>query len=213
MPIRILVVDDHRVVRAGLAALIRQRGMIVIGEAGNGQEAIQLTGELQPDIVLMDMQMPILNGVEATKVIKAQWPQIEVLVLTTYDDDDLIWGGLQAGAKGYLLKDAPAEELFQAIETVAAGRSILPPHIAAKLMQVISQGGPTKVEPAEALTEREIEILGHIAHGAANKEIAALLYISENTVKTHVSNLFHKLGASDRTEAVTRALTKGIIAL
>jgi DNA-binding NarL/FixJ family response regulator len=213
MPIRILLVDDHRVVRAGLAALIRQRGMIVIGEAGNGQEAIQLTGELQPDIVLMDMQMPILNGVEATKVIKATWPQIEVLVLTTYDDDDLIWGGLQAGAKGYLLKDAPAEELFQAIETVTAGRSILPPHIATKLMHVISQGGPTKVEPTEALTERELEILRHIAHGAANKEIAALLCISENTVKTHVSNLFHKLGASDRTEAVTRALTKGIIAL
>lgn len=213
MAINVLVVDDHRVVRAGLAALLRQnQSLNVVGEAGNGEEAVRLAGQLQPDVVLMDMQMPIMTGVEATKAIKAQWPAIQVLVLTTYDDDELIWGGLQAGAKGYLLKDAPPEELLQGIKAVAAGQSLLPPHIAAKLMQVISQGGPGgKSESADQLTERELEILGLMARGAANKEIAASLYISENTVKTHISNLFQKLDVRDRTEAVTRALSRGLI--
>jgi DNA-binding NarL/FixJ family response regulator len=212
--INVLVVDDHRVVRAGLVALLRQSpDLVVVGEAGNGQEAVDLAGQLQPHVVLMDMQMPVLNGVEATRQIKARWPQIEVLVLTTYDDDALIWGGLQAGAKGYLLKDAPPAELLQGIEAVAAGRSLLPPHIAAKLVQVISQGGPAKGETAETLTERELEILQLMARGAANKEIAAALYISENTVKTHISHLFQKLGARDRTEAVTKALSRGLITL
>lgn len=214
MAIKVLVVDDHRVVRAGLVALLgQQANLAVVGEAGNGQEAVQLAGELQPDVVLMDMQMPVLNGVEATQRIRTQWPKVEVLVLTTYDDDELIWGGLQAGARGYLLKDAPPEELLQGIEAVAAGRSLLPPHIAAKLMQVISHGGPAKADTAEQLTDREREILQHMARGAANKEIAALLFISENTVKTHVSNLFQKLGARDRTEAVTKALARGLITL
>lgn len=214
MTIRVLVVDDHRVVRAGLVALLRQSaGLEVVGEAGNGEEAVQMAEALHPDVVLMDMQMPIKNGVEATKQIKANWPGVEVLVLTTYDDDELIWGGLQAGARGYLLKDAPPEELLKGIETVAAGQSLLPPDIAAKLMQVISQGGPAKPDPVENLTERELEILRLMARGAANKEIAAALFISENTVKTHVSNLFQKLGVRDRTEAVTKALSKGLISL
>lgn len=214
MPIKVLVADDHRVVRAGLVALLRQSpGLDVVGEAGNGDEAVRLAGDLQPHVVLMDMQMPVLNGVDATRHIRSQWPQIEVLVLTTYDTDELIWSGLQAGAKGYLLKDVPADELLKGIEAVAAGRSLLPPHIAAKLMQVLSQGGPARGDPAEQLTERELEILQLMARGAANKEIAGALFISENTVKTHVSNLFQKLGARDRTEAVTKALSKGLIRL
>lgn len=216
MEIKVMVVDDHRVVRAGLVAFLKQSpGLTVVGEAGNGEEAVAKVAELQPNVVLMDMQMPVLNGVEATKQIKSRWPQVEVLVLTTYDDDDLIWGGLQAGARGYLLKDAPPEELLRGIETVAAGRSLLPPEIAAKLMQVISQGGPASAKPeaAEQLTERELEIVKLMASGAANKEIAASLFISENTVKTHISNLFQKLGARDRTEAVTKALARGLITL
>jgi len=212
--IKVLVADDHRVVRAGLAALLRQQpDLVVVGEAGNGEEAVRLAGELQPHVVLMDMQMPVQNGVEATRQIRSHWPGIEVLVLTTYDDDELIWGGLQAGAKGYLLKDAPPEELIAGIATVAAGRSLLPPHIAAKLVQVISSGGPGRPSELESLTERELEILRCMASGAANKEIAAALFISENTVKTHISNLFQKLGARDRTEAVTRALSRGLISL
>jgi len=214
MSIKVMVVDDHRVVRAGLVALLSQTpGIAVVGEAGNGQEAVARVGELAPDVVLMDMQMPVLNGVEATRRIKADHPSVQVLVLTTYDDDELIWGGLQAGAKGYLLKDAPPEELVRGIQAVAEGRSLLPPEIAAKLMQVISQGGPARAEAADQLTDRELEILRLMASGAANKEIAGALYISENTVKTHISNLFQKLGVRDRTEAVTRALARGLISL
>ncbi len=214
MPINVMVVDDHRVVRAGLVAFLKQSpGLVVVGEAGNGEEAVGKVAELQPNVVLMDMQMPVMNGVEATRQIRGRWPQVEVLVLTTYDDDELIWGGLQAGAKGYLLKDAPPEELIRGIQTVAEGKSLLPPEIAARLMQVISQGGPVKAEPAEQLTDRELEILRLMASGSANKEIAGALYISENTVKTHISNLFQKLGIRDRTEAVTRALARGLISL
>lgn len=213
MAIKVLVVDDHRVVRAGLVALLRQSpGLAVVGEAGDGEEAVALVAELKPDVVLMDMQMPRMNGVDATRAIKNRWPEVQVLVLTTYDDDELIWGGLQAGAKGYLLKDAPPDQLLRGIEMVAAGQSLLPPEIAAKLVQVITQGGPARSDQGE-LTEREREILRLMAGGAANKEIAAQLFISENTVKTHVSNLFQKLGASDRTEAVTKALSRGLIKL
>lgn len=212
--INVLVVDDHRVVRAGLVALLQQQpGLTVVGEAGNGEEAVAQALALEPDVVLMDMQMPVMNGVEATRQIKAAKPEIEVLVLTTYDDDALIWGGLQAGAKGYLLKDAPPEELLGAIRAVAAGQAVVPPDVAARLVQVISQGGPAPAAATEQLTERERETLQLMARGLTNKEIAAELGISENTVKTHISNLFHKLDAHDRTSAVTRALSLGLIEL
>lgn len=212
--VKVLVVDDHRVVRAGLVALLQQQpGLTVVGEAGNGEEAVTQALALQPDVVLMDMQMPVLNGVDATRQIKAARPQIEVLVLTTYDDDALIWGGLQAGAKGYLLKDAPPEELLRAIRAVAAGQTVVPPDVAARLVQVISQGGPSPAAAADQLTERERETLRQVARGLTNKEIAAELGISENTVKTHISNLFQKLDAHDRTSAVTRALSLGLIEL
>jgi len=185
----------------------------VVGEAGSGEEALAVVAAARPDVVLMDIRMPGMDGVEATRQIRTRFPDVQVLVLTTYDDDELIWGGLQAGAKGYLLKDAPPQQLFEGIEAVARGQSLLPPEIAAKLVRVIHRGGSTRPEPTESLTDRETEILRLIASGAANKEIAAALGISENTVKTHISNLFQKLGARDRTEAVTKALTRGWLRL
>lgn len=214
MPVNVVVVDDHRVVRAGLVALLsRHREITIVGEAGNGAEAVRLARALKPDVVLMDIRMPEMNGVEATRQIRAESPTVEVLILTTYDDDELIWSGLEAGAKGYLLKDAPAEELISAIFQVAAGHSILPPNIAAKLVTRIRHGGGSPERPSANLTERELDILRLIAQGTPNKEIAATLHISENTVKTHISNVLHKMDAKDRTEAVAKALTQGLITL
>lgn len=213
MAVRVLVVDDHRVVRAGLVALLSRHPQIdIVGEAGDGQEAVDLANKLQPHVVLMDIRMPEMDGVEATRHIKATFPATEILILTTYDDDDLIYSGIEAGAKGYLLKDAPPDELISAIIQVSKGNSILPPAVAAKLVARIHQK-PSKADLAESLTERETEILQLIARGTSNREIASKLYISENTVKTHISNLLQKLDAKDRAEAVAKALTQGLISL
>lgn len=212
--IRLLVADDHEVVRAGLVSLLEQQNdFLVVGQAGTGEEAVRLTNELKPDVVLMDLQMPVMDGVRATEQIKTTFPSIEILVLTTFDDDALIWGAIQAGAKGYLLKDTPPDTLFSAIRNVAAGETLIPPDILARLTQVIRQGGPNATKSHEPLTEREQEVLDLIARGLSNKQIAATLFISDNTVKTHISNLFEKLGVSDRTEAVTKALRLGWIKL
>lgn len=205
--------DDHQVVRAGLVSLLEQQhDFVVVGEAGTGREAVRLAAELEPDVALMDLQMPVMDGVEATETIRSRNPATEVLVLTTFDDDELIWGAIRAGAKGYLLKDAPPDALFNAIRKVAAGETLIPPEILSRLTEVIRQGGPA-VETEEQLTDREREILHLIARGLSNKEIAAALFISDNTVKTHISNLFEKLGVNDRTQAVTTALRLGLITL
>lgn len=210
--IRVLVADDHQVVRAGIVALLAQQdGFAVVGEAGTGEEAVAQALAQRPDVVLMDLQMPGMDGVEATRILREQVPGVHVLVLTTFDDDELIWGAIQAGAKGYLLKDSPPAALFAAVRDVAAGKTLIPPEILARLTQVIQQGGPGVQE--EPLTEREHQILQLIAKGHSNKEIAATLFISDNTVKTHISNLFEKLGVRDRTEAVTKALRLGWLKL
>ena len=209
---RVLVADDHQVVRAGIVALLAQQdGFAVVGEAGTGEEAVAQALAQRPDVVLMDLQMPGMDGVEATRILREQVPGVHVLVLTTFDDDELIWGAIQAGAKGYLLKDSPPAALFAAVRDVAAGKTLIPPEILARLTQVIQQGGPGVQE--EPLTEREHQILQLIAKGHSNKEIAATLFISDNTVKTHISNLFEKLGVRDRTEAVTKALRLGWLKL
>lgn len=212
-PIKILIADDHPVVREGLSAMLsKEQDIQVVGEAGNGAEAINKAKELQPDIVLMDLRMPEVDGVEAMRQIGTENPDIKFIVLTTYDNDEYIFKGIEAGARAYLLKDAPREELFKAIRAVYRGESLIQPAIAGKVLERFAELSRQARVP-DALSERELEVLRLMAKGAANKEIAAGLYISESTVKTHIQSIFQKLGVSDRTEAVTRAIRQGIIRL
>lgn len=211
--IRVLIVDDHPVVREGLAAMLeRQDDIAVVGEAADGAVAIQKALDTSPDVILMDLRMPVMDGVEAMRKIGAQVPSAHVIVLTTYDNDEYIFRGIEAGARAYLLKDAPRDELFHAIREVHQGKSLIDPSVVDKVFErFASQSKLTSGQ--EALSEREKGILRLMATGAPNKAIAAQLYISESTVKTHVQSIFQKLGVNDRTEAVTRALQMGIISL
>ncbi len=205
MPIRVLIADDHAVVRDGLAAMLaRRREFDVIGEAADGEQAVGQALTLRPDVCLMDLQMPRLGGVDAIERIRAAWPSARILVLTTFDGDEDIYRALQAGAVGYLLKDTPRGEILAAIEAVHGGSRVIPPPIAAKLAERLT---------TEPLSPREHEVLTRIKDGRSNKEIGADLGISEGTVKAHVNSLLGKLGAADRTQAVTLALQRGILHL
>ena len=210
-PIRIMIVDDHTMVRDGLNTMLsRQDDFEVVGEAGNGREAAELALRLKPDVILMDLRMPVMSGVEAMRAIGRDDPDVKTIVLTTFDTDEYIYDAIEAGARGYLLKDTSREELFSAVRAVCRGESQIEPGVAAKLLnrfQELSRQGP------DTLSERETEVLQLIARGSANKEIAAELVITESTVKTHVANIFHKLNVNHRTEAVTHALQRGIIRL
>jgi DNA-binding NarL/FixJ family response regulator len=211
--IRVLVVDDHPVVREGLSAMLStQRDFVVVGEAGDGAEAEQKVGELNPDVVLMDLEMPRVDGPEAIRRIRAGNPDARVLVLTAYDTDERILDAVQAGAQGYMLKGAPREELFRAIRVVNQGGSLLEPVVAHKLLgrmgQMLSNDTPT-----EQLTERELEVLRLLVKGARNKEIASQLYITERTVKFHTSIIFQKLGVTNRSEAISAALQRRLVKL
>lgn len=206
--VRVVIADDHPVVRAGLRGMLEPESDIeVVGEATNGREAVSLVGRLEPEVVLMDLQMPDLDGVAATKQIRDRHPETNVLVLTTFDTDADITRAISAGATGYLLKDAPRQDLFQAIRAAARGESVLTPAVASRLMSKMR--GPA----VQSLSEREIEVLTQVADGNSNKDIAGKLYISEATVKTHLVHIFGKLGVDDRTAAVTVALEQGIIRL
>jgi len=214
--IRVLLADDHVLVRQGTRELLEQEEDIeVVGEAGDGEEAVRLAIIQRPDVAVMDIAMPRLNGIEATKQIKARYSSVAVLVLTAYDDDPYIFALLEAGAAGYLLKDVRADELIKAVRSVHAGESVLHPAVARKVINRFAQ--PADKRAAEStldeLTERELEVLGLAAKGMTNREIAQELFISVRTVQVHLSNVFGKMGVGSRTEAVLLALRKGWITL
>lgn len=210
--IQILIADDHPVVREGLIAMIkREPDFQVVGEASNGLEAVKKTRELKPDIVLMDLRMPELDGVEAMRQISTFAPATKFIILTTFSDDEYIFRGIEAGARAYLLKDAPREDLFRAIRAVHRGESLIQPVVASKVLDRFAELSRQAQAPADLLSEREIEVLKLVAKGSANKEIAAELHITDSTVKTHVSSIFQKLNAKDRTDAVMQAVKRGII--
>ena len=203
--ISVLIADDHSVVREGLASLItRKSDMTVVGEASNGREAVDLWKQHQPDVTLLDLRMPELDGVGALKEIRGDNEKARIIVLTTFDGDEDIYRAIQAGAKGYLLKDAPREALMDCIRRVHAGETCVPVHLAAKLAQRVS---------GETLSEREIDVLKLMAQGKSNKEIGSALFISEGTVKSHVKSIFAKMNVISRTEAVANATRRGLIQL
>jgi DNA-binding NarL/FixJ family response regulator len=214
--IKILLVDDQPLFREGLRTLLSVHSDFnVVGEAGDGEEAIRLAKSLRPSVVLMDLQMPVLDGVAATRRLQSEQAECRVIVLTTFDDDELVFDGLRAGAIGYLLKDAPSEKLAEAIRVAARGETFLQPSVAAKVVAEFARLTRKKLEPAncfgEPLSERELEILRLIAQGASNREIAGKLFLAEGTVKNHITNILGKLDVRDRTQAAIKAKDAGLI--
>ena len=209
MAISVLITDDHAVVRQGLRMFLsRDPDLLVIGEASNGQEALQLARELKPDVVLMDLLMPVMDGIEATQAIRDELPEVEVIALTSVLEDASVTGAVRAGAIGYLLKDTDSEELRRAIKAATGGQVHLAPQAAARLMSEVRSP-----ESPEDLTERESEVLKLLARGRANRQIASSLFISEKTVKAHVSKILMKLGVRSRTQAALHAVHKGFVSI
>lgn len=203
--IRVMIIDDHQIVRQGLVALINtEPDLLVVAEGSDGQQAVELFRQHQPDVTLMDLRMPVLSGVEATKAIRQQNPHARIIVLTTFDGDEDIYRALQAGAQSYLLKGVSFDELIEAIRTVHAGQRRIPAAVAERLAERMA---------GEELTAREVQVLELIVRGKSNKEIGTALSISEATVKSHINSLLSKLGVADRTQAATTALQRGIVHL
>jgi len=226
--IRVLITDDQDIIRQGLSVILKhQPGMEVVGTAANGREAVRLVGIVQPDVVLMDLKMPEMNGVLATRKIVSQHPEVKVVVLTTYDADEWVFDAIRAGASGYLLKDCTSEEIVQAIRGAVAGEVRIDPAVAGKVLAEfnrLAQSQPAMTQPRhltlpgdvmaiETLTERELAVLHEMAQGKSNKEIAETLFLAEGTVKNYVSAIISKLQANDRTQAAIFALKKGLATL
>lgn len=221
MTIRVLLVDDQPLFREGLSTLLDlQEEIEIVGEADNGREALDQVAALRPDVVLMDVRMPVLDGVAAARQIREESPQVRVLMLTTFDDDEYVFEGLRAGAVGYLLKDVSSQQLMEAIKTAVRGETFLQPSVAAKVVAEFNRlsdhddagsAAPDQSALVEPLTERELEILQVLATGASNREIAAQLHITEGTVKNHVTNILSKLNARDRTQAALKAKDLSLI--
>jgi len=211
---RVLIADDHAVVRQGLRTFLElQDDIEIVGEAADGEEAVRRATELVPDVVVMDLVMPRLDGIGAIREIRAASPSTRVIVLTSFADDDKVFAAVKAGAAGYLLKDASPQELGEAIRTVYRGEALLHPMVAAKLMQEFAQTGERRRASPDALTEREMDVLREIARGRSNKEIARELGVAEKTVKTHVSNILQKLHLADRTQAALYAVRERLVDL
>jgi len=214
--IKVLLVDDHSLLREAMRGCIDQEDdMEVVGEASDGEEAVTLSAELKPDIVIMDIVMPRLNGIEASKQIKGMNPAVAVLILTAYDDDRYILGLLEAGAAGYLLKSARGRTVVEAVRTISRGESVLHPAVIAKLLKhaIHAENGRNHAEGGHLLSAREMEIMGLASQGMSNKDIAEDLYLTVRTVKAHLSNIFAKLGVASRTEAILKGLREGWLTL
>jgi DNA-binding NarL/FixJ family response regulator len=212
MPTKVLICDDQAIIRDGLEMLLKlERNIQVVGQAQDGAEAVELAESLLPDLVLMDLKMPIMNGIEATRQIRMKFPQVKVLVLTTYDDDEWLFDAVRAGAAGYLLKDTPREKVIEAIRGTVEGKTFVDPAVTGRILEQVASG---QEQPAslllESLTEREIDVLRLITRGLNNAEIAAQLHLSEGTVRNHVSAILTKLNVPDRTNAAILALQSGL---
>ena len=211
--IRILVADDHPIVRQGLQTVLDlEEDLKVVGQASNGVEAVSEAARLHPDVILMDLQMPVMDGVEAIQQIKQENPDVGIIILTTYDTDENIFRGIEAGARAYLLKDSPPQEVLKAIRAVRQGESLIQPRVASRLLDRFTQLSRASATEG-GLSSREVEVLQLTAQGTVNKEIAAQLLIGESTVKTHLVHIFNKLGVKSRIEAVAEATRRGIIKL
>ena len=210
--VTVVLIDDQPLVRAGIAFILStEPGFTVASEAGNGELRVRAVADHRPDVVLMDVRMPVMDGLEATRRIRAAGGP-PVLVLTTFDDDDVLWGAVEAGAAGFLLKDATADDIVRAVRTVADGGAWIDPRVTPRLMQALRTSRPVPPVVLAALSEREVEVLTLLARGASNTEIAAELFVSERTVKGHVGSIFTKLGARDRAAAIVLAYDAGLVA-
>ena len=211
--IRVMIVDDHPVVRNGLIGMFDgETGFEVVGDAGDGAEAVRRAGALAPDVILMDLRMPEMDGVAAIAALAAAGSPARVLVLTTYDTDSDVLAAIEAGATGYLLKDAPPAELFRAVRSAASGEAVLSPSVATRVVgQMREAGGSVSVPAREPISARELEVLELVARGASNRDAAARLFISEATVKTHLMHIYSKLGVNDRAAAVAEAFDRGLL--